>query len=57
MSAINSGGGEIRVNLFGTVPLPGEPGTIELELEAELEIPDALIIEASVKKTMKRGKK
>lgn len=59
MSATNSGngGGEIRVNLFGSVPLPGEPGTIELELEAELEIPDALIIEASVKKTMKRGKK
>ena len=59
MSDLNSGngGGEIRVNLFGSVPLPGEPGTIELELEAELEIPDALIIEASVKKTMKRGKK
>ena len=59
MSDLNSGngGGEIRVNLFGSVPLPGEPGIIELELEAELEIPDALIIEASVKKTMKRGKK
>ena len=53
MSATNSGG-EVRINLFGSVPLPGEPGTIELELEAELEIPDALIIEASVKKTRKK---
>ena len=53
MSATNSGGGEIRVNLFGTVPLPGEPGIIELELAAEIEIPDALIIEASVKKPRK----
>ena len=56
MSATNSGngGGEIRVNLFGTVPLPGEPGIIELELAAEIEIPDALIIEASVKKPRKK---
>ena len=57
MSDLNSGGGEIRLILFGTVPLPGEPGNIELALETELEIPDALTIEASVKKTMKRGKK
>ena len=55
MSATNSGGGgEIRVNLFGTVPLPGEPGNIELELAAEIEIPDALTIEASVKKPRKK---
>lgn len=50
------GGGEVRINLFGTVPLPGEPGTMELELAAEVEIPDALIIEASITKK-KRGKK
>ena len=54
MSAINSGGGEIRVNLFGTVPLPGEPGTLEIELAAEVEIPDGLTIEASVKKQKKK---
>lgn len=54
MSDTNSGGGEIRVNLFGTVPLPGEPGTMEIALEAEIEIPDALIIEASVKKPRKK---
>ena len=55
MSDLNSGnGGEIRVNLFGSVPLPGEPGNIELALETEIEIPDALIIEASVKKTKKK---
>ena len=53
----NSGGGEIRVNLFGSVPLPGEPGVIEIELAAEVEIPDALTIEASIKKPLKRGKK
>ena len=57
MSATNSGGGEIRINLFGSVPLPGEPGNIELELAAEVEIPDALTIEASIKKPRKkRGK-
>ena len=47
-------GGEVRINLFGSVPLPGEPGTMEIELAAEVEIPDALIIEASVKKTRKK---
>ena len=51
----SGGGGEIRINLFGSVPLPGEPGNIELELAAEIEIPDALIIDASVKRK-KRGK-
>ena len=50
----NSGGGEIRVNLFGSVPLPGEPGVIEIELAAEVEIPDALTIEASIKKPRKK---
>ena len=53
MSATNSG--EVRINLFGTVPLPGDPGSIELELAAELEIPDALTIEASIKPKKKRG--
>ena len=52
--ATNSDGGEIRINLFGSVPLPGEPGTMEIALEAEIEIPDALIIEASVKKPRKK---
>ena len=47
-------GGEKRINLFGSVPLRGEPGIIELELAAEIEIPDALIIEASVKKPRKK---
>ena len=54
MSATNSGN-EVRINLFGSVPLPGDPGSIELELAAELEIPDALTIEASVKPRKKRG--
>ena len=54
MSDTNSGGGEIRINLFGSVPLPGEPGIIEIELAAEIEIPDALIIEASIKKPRKK---
>ena len=54
MSDTNSGGGEVRVNLFGTVPLPGEPGTMEIALEAEIEIPDSLIIEDSVKKPRKK---
>ena len=56
MSATNSGngGGEVRINLFGTVPLPGEPGNIELALETEIELPEALIIEASVKKPRKK---
>ena len=56
MSDLNSGGGggEIRVNLFGSVPLPGEPGNIELALETEIEIPDALILEASIKKPRKK---
>lgn len=54
MSDLNSGGGEVRIKLFGTVPLPGEPGNIELALETEIELPDALIIEASVKKTKKK---
>ncbi len=50
-------GGEVRIKLFGSVPLPGDPGSIELELAAEIETPDALTIEASVKKQLKRGKK
>ena len=50
------GGGEVRINLFGTVPLPGEPGTMELELAAEVEIPDGRIKEAAITKK-KRGKK
>ena len=54
MSDTNSGGGEVRVNLFGTVPLPGEPGTMEIALEAEIEIPDGLTIEAAVKKQKKK---
>ena len=55
MSDLNSGnGGEIRVNLFGSVPLPGEEGSFELELAAEIEIPDALILEASIKKPRKK---
>lgn len=56
MSATNSGngGGEIRINLFGSVPLPGEEGSFELELAAEIEIPDALILEASIKKPRKK---
>ena len=57
MSDINKDGGEIRINLFGTVPLPGEPGTMEIALEAEIEIPDALIIEASKKPRKKKKKK
>ncbi len=56
MSATNSGGGgEVRINLFGSVPLPGEPGILEIALEAEIELEDALIIEASVKPRKKRG--
>ena len=54
MLATNSDGGEIRINLFGSVPLPGEPGIMEIELAAEIEIPDALIIEASIKKPRKK---
>ena len=54
MLATNNGGGEVRINLFGSVPLPGEPGNIELALETEIELPDALIIEASVKKPRKK---
>ena len=54
----NSGGGEIRINLFGSVPLPGEPGTIEIELEAPAEEDeDALKIEDGAIKRKKRGKK
>lgn len=54
MSDTNSGGGEVRVNLFGTVPLPGEPGTMEIALEAEIEIPDGLTIEESAVKKQKK---
>ena len=51
---LDTNSGEIRINLFGSVPLPGEPGVIEIELAAEVEIPDALTIEASIKKPRKK---
>ena len=55
MDTNSGGGGEIRINLFGTVPLPGEPGVVEIEMAAEAELTDSLIIEASVKRKKKRG--